>query len=248
MGHSTIIFPFSPDILLPHFLAFWAQNGESYLRRGLLSLQSIVFFKASPPVTQNEHLPSSQLAFCTCLRNISLVRLLLVGFVPQPTFDCTYVPPGPTFFFHICRFKAYVRYYGIIFFFCLVLFLLFAFLTVTYNTNITYTTNTSYNATTYSIYITNNTYVTKKHHLQYNRYLHYDYKHYKYYIYFNYTTFFSFSNIFYNKCIYFNIYKNLARIASHLFLKLANVPFLFAIHFSVSNLIFTFLRKILKTG
>ena len=29
---------------------------------------------------------------------------------------------------------------------------------------------------------------------------------------------------FYNKCIYFNIYKNLARIASHLFLKLANVP------------------------
>ena len=43
-------------------------------------------------------------------------------------------------------------------------------------------------------------------------------------------------------------YKSLARIASHLFLKLANVPIVFAIYFSVSNLIFTFLRKLLKSG
>ena len=45
---------------------------------------------------------------------------------------------------------------------------------------------------------------------------------------------------FFNKCLYFNSYKSLARVASHLFLKRANVPFLFAIYFSVSNLILTF--------
>ena len=60
---------------------------------------------------------------------------------------------------------------------------------------------------------------------------------------------FPFSNIFLKiKYMYFNTYKSSARIASHLFLKLANVPFLFAIYFSVSNLIIAFLRKILKSG
>ena len=40
------------------------------------------------------------------------------------------------------------------------------------------------------------------------------------------------------KRIWINItdtYKSLVRIASHLFLKLANVPFLFVIYFTVSN-------------
>ena len=45
-----------------------------------------------------------------------------------------------------------------------------------------------------------------------------------------------------------NTFKILARIASHLFLKPANVPFLLAINFSVSNLLCIFFKKNIKIG
>ena len=114
--------------------------------------------------------------------------------------------------------------------------MLFTFLTVPYNANITYTTNTPYNTTTYNIYNTNNTYVTKN--ITYNTIVTYITITNTTNTTFTLTTqhfFSSLSATFFNKYIYFNTYTNVARIASHLFLKLANVPFLFAIYFSVSN-------------
>ena len=49
-------------------------------------------------------------------------------------------------------------------------------------------------------------------------------------------------HFFFNKYINFITYKSLTRITFHLFLKLATVPFVFAIYFSVSHLIFTFIK------
>ena len=76
--------------------------------------------------------------------------------------------------------------------------------------------------TTYNIYNCLQSLRNQQHYLQYNRYLHYYYKHFKYYRYFASTTFFpSLSATF-----FFSTYKSLTRIAFHLFLKLAIVPFL----------------------
>jgi len=102
------------------------------------------------------------------------------------------------------------------------------------NTNITYTTNTSYDTTIYNIYITYNTNVTRN--ITYNTIVTH--------VTITYTTnttdtlrtqhfFFPFQQYFFTKYMYFNTYKSLATIESHLFLKLANVPLLFAIYFSV---------------
>ena len=151
-------------------------------------------------------------------------------FGKEQFFFCEYV----NFIYHCCLqffFYCYIQYtiLTLLTLLALLTILLPTIFTITYNTyvtrNITYSTIVTY------ITITNTTNITNTSTRQ--------------------SFFFpslSATLFFLNKCLYFNSYKSLARVASHLFLKRANVPFLFAIYFSVSNLISTFLRKILKSG